>query len=127
MMAAEVSSGEAASLARSPISAHALAPGYDPVAAARPLIPRIREAAADIEAARRLPFEIVEALRAAGLFHIGVPRSLGGLECDPLTQSRVVEEVAYADGSAGWCVMLAAQSASFAAYIDEAEARPVWG
>jgi len=126
-MATETASTGQASGAASRISPEALAADYDPVAATRALAPRIREAAQGIEAERRLPPDLVEALRSAGLFHIGVPRSIGGLECDPMTQSRVVEEVAYADGSTGWCVMLAAQSASFAAYIDPTEARTVWG
>ena len=108
------------------VSAEALASGYDPVEAARALAPRIREAGPAIEAERRLPTDLVEAMRSAGLFHIGVPRSVGGLECDPMMQSRVVDELAYVDGSVGWCVMLATQSASFAAFIDEAEARQLW-
>ncbi|MDZ7728521.1 MAG: hypothetical protein U5Q44_10220 [Dehalococcoidia bacterium] len=56
-----------------------------------------------------------------------MPRSLGGVEADPATAGRIVEEVAYADGSAGWCVMLAAQSAAFAGFLEEASAQEIWG
>ncbi len=126
-MAGDTAGTSQSSDAPSRISAEAFGRGYDPVAAARRLTPRIRDAASAIETERRLPSDLVDALRSAGLFHVGVPRSIGGLECDPMTQSRVVEEVAYADGSTGWCVMLAAQSASFAAFIDQAEARRAWG
>lgn len=56
-----------------------------------------------------------------------VPRSLGGLESHPVAACQAIEEVAFADGSAGWCVMLAAQSASFAGYVEAERALEVWG
>ncbi|MBX7111915.1 MAG: acyl-CoA dehydrogenase family protein [Dehalococcoidia bacterium] len=100
---------------------------YDPVEAARSLQPSIREAAERIEDLRRLPPDLVEAMRSAGLFHMLIPQSIGGQEADPVAAARAVEEVAYADGSAGWCVMLAAQSTGFAGLMPEAEAREVFG
>ncbi|HRC62860.1 MAG TPA: acyl-CoA dehydrogenase family protein, partial [Dehalococcoidia bacterium] len=93
---------------------------YDPVEAARSLQPSIREAADRIEELRRLPPDLVEAMRSAGLFHMLIPQSIGGKEADPVAAARAVEEVAYADGSAGWCVMLAAQSTGFAGLMPEA-------
>ncbi len=100
---------------------------YDPVAAAQMLAGRIRNAAPSIEQERQLPAGLVHEMREAGLFHMLVPQSLGGLEADPVEAARAVEEVAYADGSAGWCVMLAAQSAGFAGLMPEAGAKEVYG
>ncbi|MEZ4554255.1 MAG: acyl-CoA dehydrogenase family protein [Dehalococcoidia bacterium] len=100
---------------------------YDPVAAARVLQPRIREAASRIEEQRRLPMDLVDAMRDAGLFHMTIPASIGGHESSPVAAARAVEEIARADGSAGWCVMLAAQSTGFAGLMPESEARQVFG
>jgi alkylation response protein AidB-like acyl-CoA dehydrogenase len=77
------------------------------VAAAINLGPRIRAARAEGEATRRVPPPLAEALAAAGLFQLHLPRSMGGPEYPPLTAFRVIEEVSKADGSVGWCTMIA--------------------
>lgn len=98
----------------------------DPLAAARDLAPRIRATAPQIEAGRRIPADLAEAMRDAGLFHLAVPHSYGGVEADPVTASRVVEEVSAADGSAGWCVMLAAQAGIYCGFIPPEVAQSVF-
>ena len=65
--------------------------------AAIAMAPQIRAAADEIERARRLPASIVEALKAAGVFGMAMPRVWGGPELDPLTQFRVLEALAMAD------------------------------
>ena len=45
----------------------------------------------EIERERRLPMDLVEALRAAGLFHAGLPANLGGTGDEPLAATRVVK------------------------------------
>lgn len=95
--------------------------------AARALAPRVRDAAPAIEQARRLPPDLVDALRDAGLMHLLLPRDLGGREVDPVTCAQVAEIIAAADASAGWCVMLAAQNAAFAGFFAPAAVRAVWG
>ena len=99
-----------------------------PVDAARALAPMLRAMADGIERARQLPPEAVEALRGAGLFHLTVPHDLNGLEAEPVLLAQVIEEVAAADGSAGWRVMIAAQNAAFAGFVGcEAAATMVGG
>ena len=78
----------------------------DPLEVARGLAPRIRERAAEIEAARQLPRDLVVEIAEAGLFKVAVPEAEGGLGADVLTTLRVIEEVARADGSTGWCVAM---------------------
>ncbi len=56
-----------------------------------------------------------------------LPRDIGGLECDPVTAARVVEEIAAADGSTGWVLMLANQSTFFAGFLPPAQAQIFWG
>jgi alkylation response protein AidB-like acyl-CoA dehydrogenase len=99
----------------------------DPLAAARALAPRIRELAPEIERAGRLPRELVDAMLGAGLFHMVLPRHLGGNEVDPVTAARAVEEVSAADGSAGWCVMIAAQNQGFGGFFETASIHEIWG
>ena len=68
-------------------------------AALRPMLRRYRE---EIEREQRLPPALVEQLRAAGFYRMVIPRSLGGLQVDPLTYLRVVELLAEGAGSVGW-------------------------
>ncbi len=75
------------------------------VGAARELGPLIRRGVGQGERDRRLPVATARALREAGFFRLCRPRSLGGLEADPLTVLEVVEELARHDGSAAWCAL----------------------
>ena len=94
---------------------------------AREFAPRAREYSVDIDRERRLPASLVAEMRDAGFFHALLPRDVGGQEADPVTAGRIVEEIARGDGSAGWCVMLAAQSCSFAGFIPKQDALEVYG
>jgi alkylation response protein AidB-like acyl-CoA dehydrogenase len=70
------------------------------------LAPEIAARAPEIEAARRLPPDLVETLRAVGVFRMLVPRSHGGLELDLPTAMEVIATLARADGSVGWSAMI---------------------
>jgi indole-3-acetate monooxygenase len=72
----------------------------------RTLAPLIRAHADEAERNRRLSPPVVTALAAAGIFRLSTPRTLGGLEVDPLTFCRILEEIARVDGSTGWCVWI---------------------
>jgi alkylation response protein AidB-like acyl-CoA dehydrogenase len=98
----------------------------DPVAAARALGPHLRTLSTEIEQARRLPADVVDTLRDAGLFRLGVPVSVGGLEADVATLLRAIETVSEADGSAGWCVMIGATSGLVSAYLPRDEAAAIF-
>ena len=84
-----------------------------PLEAARKLAPMIRESADRIDAARELPRPLFEALADAGLFHLCVPRQIGGIELDYPTYVQVIEEIGRADASTGWAVN---QGATYATY-----------
>jgi alkylation response protein AidB-like acyl-CoA dehydrogenase len=55
----------------------------------------------------RLSSEVVSTLKDAGLFKLFLPRSLGGLEMDPVTTAKIVEQVATYNTAAGWSLMVA--------------------
>ncbi len=94
---------------------------------ARQMSPVVAGYSKRIEEERRLPAELVQQFRDAGFFHALLPHDLGGREVDPVNASRIVEEIARGDASAGWCIMLAAQSCGFAGYMPKAESQAIWG
>jgi indole-3-acetate monooxygenase len=98
----------------------------DVLDAARALGPSIRAAADAIEAERRVPLPLVDAMTAAGVFRLCIPRALGGLEAEPATMLAVLEELASADGSAGWIAMIGATSAIVSAYLPDDVARLIY-
>jgi alkylation response protein AidB-like acyl-CoA dehydrogenase len=92
-----------------------------------PVAGTIRQSAAQAEAERRLPNELLAALFDAGLFSIYTPRDFGGLDL-PLPEAlRVVEEVSRHDGSTGWTVALGIANGYFTSALAEAEAARVLG
>jgi len=99
----------------------------DYVARARSLGPALAEAADEIERNRELPASIVSALIENGLFRLLQPRSLGGAELDPMTYTRVVEELASLDASTGWCVEQANGCSMVAAYLEPEVAQEIFG
>ena len=99
----------------------------DIVAAARALRPQIVAARDEIEESRRLPPAIIEQMDRAGLFRMYVPKSLGGPETDPLTAFRAVEQLSIADGSVGWCCLIACSISLYMGWLDSATAQEIVG
>ena len=97
-----------------------------PIEAARKLAPQIRACADEIEAQRELPRALFEALADAGIFHLAVPRAIGGGEIDLPTYIQVIEELGKADASTGWCVNQGAIYATYASRMPRAIARQIW-
>src|SRR5215207_2683812 len=74
---------------------------------AREIGPFINEHIGDEENDRRLSRPVLDALKKAGFFRLYLPKSLGGLEADPLTIAKLIEEVACHNTAAGWSLMVA--------------------
>jgi len=83
------------------------------------LAEQIRAARDEIERGRRIPPGIVAAMKDAGVFGMAMPRVWGGPELDPLTQFRVIEALAMADGSVGWCAMIGCDGGYVTAFLDQ--------
>ena len=81
---------------------------------------------AEIEALRRLPTDIVEQLRAWGVFRLLMPKALGGTEAPPALVFRVVEDLAWADASVGWCAMIGLGTNLLASLLPEQGAREIF-
>lgn len=73
------------------------------IAALAPMVARL---APDIEQSRRLPAELVAALRSARIYGMLVPQRYGGLELDAPSAFRAVAALARLDGSVGWNAMI---------------------
>jgi len=73
----------------------------------REIGPVLSQSIEEDERNRRLSGSVINALREGGLFRLFMPTSLGGIEADPLTTARVVEEVALHNTAAGWAMMVA--------------------
>ena len=93
---------------------------HEMIEAVRDLAPAVTDWGEEIDRERRLPDPLVEQLRAARVFEMYVPRSVGGPEVHPLTAFTVAEELARRDGSVGWCAQVAAAVTVFLAWIDPA-------
>jgi alkylation response protein AidB-like acyl-CoA dehydrogenase len=94
--------------------------------AARALAPLIRASADEIDAARELPRPLFNAIADAGLFHLAVPRAIGGSETDYPTFVQVMEELGKADASTAWAVNQGATFGTFAALMAPDVARAIW-
>jgi len=99
----------------------------DLIAAAQRFVPEIVANRERIEAECQLPPSLATEMAAKGLFGLYVPKELGGPETDPITAFRVVEEIARADGSAGWCVFNGAAVSSAVARLSPKAAKEVFG
>lgn len=80
--------------------------------------------ALEVESGRTVPADLVAELRAAGLFSLMTPASLGGLEADPLTIVRVVEELTRGDAATGWSVLIG-QGGGYLAWLEADAAREI--
>jgi indole-3-acetate monooxygenase len=80
----------------------------------RKLAPEITDRATEIEAGRRVPPDLVEALKSIGIFRMFVPQSHGGLELDLPTALEIIAALAKIDGSVGWTAMIGCGGSLFA-------------
>ena len=95
--------------------------------AAEELSALARGCAPGIETERRLPHELVARLRASGLFRAGAPASVGAAEAPPDLTLRCAETIARGDGSAGWCVSIAATSSLLGGWLPAKGLTEVFG
>jgi alkylation response protein AidB-like acyl-CoA dehydrogenase len=94
--------------------------------AARVLVPEIAARALEFERERRLASDCVQSMVDAGLVQMAIPAIYGGLESHLIDILRVIEEISYADGSAGWCLMNYQTTAFVSALLEPQRAKEIF-
>jgi indole-3-acetate monooxygenase len=97
------------------------------IEAAQRIAPVIREHNEEAERARRLSPPVLAALHEAGLLRMCTPRSLGGLEVDPITRAVVIEEISGYDSAAGWTLANPLDWAYLCARLPDEGAEEIYG
>jgi alkylation response protein AidB-like acyl-CoA dehydrogenase len=90
-------------------------------------MPQVRAASEQCEKERRVPAAMADLLARSGLLQMFLPRSMGGPELPPLAASRAVAAISRADGSIGWCTMIATAISSSMGLLDPEVGREMAG
>jgi indole-3-acetate monooxygenase len=88
-------------------------PGQSLLRAIDELQPAIAARSSEMETSRRIPADIVEMLKQAGLFRMFVARRYGGLELDLPAGLEILVKLAKIDSSVGWNVMTSSNGSLF--------------
>ena len=114
---------------RSNMAGSAVVPegGAEYLARVREIAPALAAASAEIDAERRLPEPIIDALIERGLLRMLLPKSLGGAELPPAQYVPVIEELAKIDASAAWCVNQNSGCSMTAVHLKPEVAREIFG
>jgi alkylation response protein AidB-like acyl-CoA dehydrogenase len=96
------------------------------LANARALVPEIQQRAGEMATLRRIPPDLVERLRLAGVFRIMFSRSRGGPEMSLPQQVELIETLAYGDPSVAWAVKIGSDSGYFCAFLEAGAARELY-
>lgn len=96
------------------------------LAAAQRLAESLAARSAAIEAAGRLPDDLVAELRSSGIPALWLPAELGGAEAAPAVVVDAIATLSAADGSTGWCAAVAVGTNAVAAFLPEAGAREIF-
>ena len=99
----------------------------DFLAAARALRPQISATRLEMDELRRIPDELAAAVAESGAYRLFLPASMGGPQVDPITAFEVVEELARAEGSVGWCALLSNGGALFTGHFTPETGRDMFG
>ncbi|HTE96752.1 MAG TPA: acyl-CoA dehydrogenase family protein [Bradyrhizobium sp.] len=83
----------------------------------RRMAPMIAKRAAEIEAARRIPLDLVATLKSIGVFRMFAPKSHGGLELELSGALKILAALAKIDGSLGWAAMVGSGSSLLASSL----------
>ena len=81
----------------------------------------------ETESARKIALPIVEKLVESKLFRMGLPKSLGGLEDNPVEALKAYEILASAEASVGWVTWNNHLACTFGRFLSEPSLKAVYG
>ena len=87
---------------------------------------RDRDLASQYDELRKLPADIVEEVRDAGIMRMNMPKIWGGPEMTPMEQVEVIEALARADASVGWCSFIWCDSGIYSGYLEDSGGREMY-
>jgi alkylation response protein AidB-like acyl-CoA dehydrogenase len=97
-----------------------------PTDAAKEILDLITSSREETESARKLAPAIVEQLSSLKLFRMGLPKSLGGWEDNPVETLKVYELLASAEASVAWIVWNNHLACTFGRYLDNTSMQEVY-
>jgi len=86
----------------------------------------VRERGDDIDGGRRIPDDVVRAMRGTGVNRLALPMVLGGCPGRAIDVVDVIERIATVDASTAWCTAVSVGTNLAAGYMSEAGARKVF-
>lgn len=98
------------------------------LARAEDLASLVEKESAEAEQLRHMTDKVVETFHREGLYRMLLPKELGGAELNWVQAMRVVERIAYADGSSGWCLMVGnVEVGAGGVYLSDAGIKHIFG
>ncbi len=97
-----------------------------PAERARALQPMLLAAADEIETTQDFPEPLISEIHRNRLFHLLLPRSVGGEEAHPVAYMEALIEVAKGDGSVAWNMFVCNSSVLLAPHLPLESAREIW-
>ncbi len=92
----------------------AKAPGTEQILAnIRALAPEFAERAKEFDQLRRIPADVIQKLKDAGVMEMLVPRAYGGSQVSLLDSNIILEELATIDGSLAWTADIGCETPQF--------------
>jgi len=81
----------------------------------------------ETESSRKLAPAVIEQLRALQLCRLGLPKSLGGWEDDPVEVLKIYEMLSSAEASVAWIVWNNHLACTFGRFLDEGSMKEIYG
>jgi alkylation response protein AidB-like acyl-CoA dehydrogenase len=85
-----------------------------------------RDLSSEFDEIRKIPEDIFQKLRDAGIFRMNMPKIWGGPELTPMDQVEIIETLSKSDASVGWCAFIWCDSGTYSGYLEDTVARKLY-